>query len=1054
MIALLLVCAAAWPVIEVSAKPLDIPGPPGSHAFGTAVAVLPNGNFVVTDPYAQNGAMNVGTVFLYRPDGTLINFFSGSTTDDHVGIGGIFVLANGNFVIASPDWSNDGAAGAGAVTWVDGSGGLSGSVSPSNSLVGSAANDHVGADANGYANVIALPGGNYVVPSPNWNNAAGAATWANGGTGLSGVVSPANSLVGPVAGDKVGGLDSITVLTNGNYVVASQSWNGGAGAVTWVSRNNGLSGPVSAENSLVGSVATDNIGEHAYALSNGNYVVASPAWNSGRGAVTWGDGHNGLRGFVSPGNSMVGSAPNDRVGSPWVTPLTNGNYVVGSRFWSAGMGAVSWANGTSGLTGEVSAGNSLVGTQAGDDVGNIYALANGNYVVASSNWRRGTNVGAVTWGNGITGTTGAVSLDNSLVGNEVQVPYGSVSINVVPLPNGNYVVGRPGWNNGAAVGAGAVTWADGTKGISGAISPANSLVGSSSGDRIGGSYPNRVTALTNGNYVVSSPDWSNGSAAAAGAATWINGRTGLSGEISAANSLVGLYANDHVGSGGATALRNGNFVISSGWSLTVPQQLGYSITPGIGAATWGNGITGITGSIGVANSLIGSQAGDNVAFQVIALSTGDYAVVSPSWANGHAKGAGAVTWADGGTGLSGVVSAANSLIGSTTDDTIGSTHFGWFDSPKYVFGVTALSGGSYAVLSPDWQDGQMGGGAVSLGSRGGVPIGPVSTSNSAQGTVPFQNSYVSYMPAYDSERDQLIVGFPASNRVSIIKGNNSAVAALNVDQHGLTGSWYNPATGGQGIEMEMYPDLAGPGEGVLFAGWFTFDVAAAGGQRWYALQGSTNDTTTVTLDIATGYAGNFAAPPAVTGTIVGQAAIRFFDCNNATITYNFSDGSGRTGSIPLARLTANVTCATAGDNGTVPSDYLLSGSWFDAATAGQGLIFDFNPAQPYLFAAWYTFSPNGTQSGGPGSQRWYTLQSGQVPHGTTALSGIGIYTATDGVFNDPATTTTNQVGTANITFGSCNAMTVSYTFTSGDNQGRSGTMHLTRTGPTPAGCSL
>jgi len=339
---------------------------------------------------------------------------------------------------------------------------------------------------------------------------------------------------------------------------------------------------------------------------------------------------------------------------------------------------------------------------------------------------------------------------------------------------------------------------------------------------------------------------------------------------------------------------------------------------------------------------------------------------------------------------------------------------------------------------------------VSLGSRGGTPTGPVSTDNSAHGQVTFQ----SYTPAYDSERDQLIVGFAESNRVTIVKGSNSAVSALHVNQHGLTGSWYNPATGGQGIEMEMYPDLAGPGKGVLFAGWFTFDVTAVGGQRWYALQGTSNDTTTITLDIATGYAGNFAEPPVVTGAIVGQAAIQFLDCNNATLTYNFSDGSGRTGSIPLTRLTANVTCATGGDNATAPGDYLLSGNWFDSDTAGQGLIFDFNPVQPYLFAAWYTFAPNGAQTGGPGSQRWYTLQSGQLPSGTTALDGIGIYTATGGVFNDPTATTTNQVGTAEITFSSCNAMTVSYAFTSGDNQGRSGTMHLTRTGPTPEGCSL
>ena len=486
--------------------------------------------------------------------------------------------------------------------------------------------------------------------------------------------------------------------------------------------NNGLSGPVSVENSLVGSDATDNVGGSGYtgsgtstALSNGNYVVASPAWNGGRGAITWGNGENGTRGFVSPGNSLVGTAPNDHVGSPWVMALTNGNYVVGSRFWSGDRGAVTWGDGTKGLIAEVSAANSLVGTEAGDGVGNLYALSNGNYVVVSANWRRGTSVGAVTWGNGNSGATGAVTLDNSLVGNEVQAAPGYVPIDVVPLPNGNYVVARPAWNNASAAGAGAVTWADGTKGISGAISPANSLVGSSSGDGIGdSSYADNVTVLTNGNYVVSSPDWSNGAAANAGAATWVNGRTGLTGEISAANSLVGLNANDHVGSGGTTALRNGNYVVSSDWSLTVPQQLGYSVTPYIGAATWGNGITGISGSISIANSLIGSHANDGVGSQVIALSSGDYAVVSPAWANGNAKGAGAVTWAGGGTGLSGVVSAANSLVGSTTDDTIGSTHFGWFDGPKYVFGVTAVSGGGYVVLSPDWQNGQTGG-AVSLG---------------------------------------------------------------------------------------------------------------------------------------------------------------------------------------------------------------------------------------------------------------------------------------------------------------------------------------------------
>jgi hypothetical protein len=280
-----------------------------------------------------------------------------------------------------------------------------------------------------------------------------------------------------------------------------------------------------------------------------------------------------------------------------------------------------------------------------------------------------------------------------------------------------------------------------------------------------------------------------------------------------------------------------------------------------------------------------------------------------------------------------------------------------------------------------------------------------------------------------------------------------APAAFNPDQHGITGSWYNPATAGQGLEIELYPDLAGPGQGVLFAGWYTFGVTAPGGQRWYALQGlARKGSDTIDLDIATGYGGNLAAPPAIDGSTVGHATLRFTDCTSASFVYNFADG--RNGTIPLTRLTPNVTCSASGGNGNAPSDYLLSGSWFDANTSGQGMIFDVNPVQPFLLAAWYTFAQNGQALAGGASQRWYTLQSGNFAAGATSLDGIGIYAVNGGIFDQPSATATEKVGTANIAFQSCNSLTVSYAFTSGENSGRSGTIHLTRTGPTPAGCSL
>ncbi len=83
------------------------------------------------------------------------------------------------------------------------------------------------------------------------------------------------------------------------------------------------------------------------------------------------------------------------------------------------------------------------------------------------------------------------------------------------LSNGNYVVSSPDWTNGAAANAGAVTWGSGMAGVSGPVSAANSLVGSTANDGVGGEF-NGVTALTNGNYVVSSPAWTNGAAACGG----------------------------------------------------------------------------------------------------------------------------------------------------------------------------------------------------------------------------------------------------------------------------------------------------------------------------------------------------------------------------------------------------------------------------------------------------------------------------------------------------------------------------------------------------------
>jgi hypothetical protein len=162
-------------------------------------------------------------------------------------------------------------------------------------------------------------------------------------------------------------------------------------------------------------------------LSNGNYLVLRPRWNGNRGAVTWGNGSTGVSGSVSAANSLVGSNPDERVGGFGVRTLSNGNYVLVNPFWNGNRGAVTWGSGSTGVSGTVSAANSLVGNPE-DYVGGygpkpprvngVRILRNGNYVVMSSSWNG--NRGAVTWVSGTSGQTldgmGVITTQNSLVG--------------------------------------------------------------------------------------------------------------------------------------------------------------------------------------------------------------------------------------------------------------------------------------------------------------------------------------------------------------------------------------------------------------------------------------------------------------------------------------------------------------------------------------------------------------------------------------------------------------------------------------------------------------
>ncbi len=399
------------------------------------------------------------------------------------------------------------------------------------------------------------------------------------------------------------------------------------------------------------------------ALTNGNYVVLSSNFLN-IGAVTWGNGVSGTAGPVNISNSLLGSSADDHVGSAGVTALTNGNYVVRSPLWGpTNLGAVTWGNGTTGIIGSVSTANSLYGGFANDRIGEggLTALTNGNLPASSPSADSGTaaDVGAVTWGNGAGGITGPVNLLNSLVGFFATDSVGSSG--VTALTNGNYVVSSFLWG---PTDIGAVTWGNGSIGTSGPVTMLNSLHGTTDSDRVGLGGFESVTPLTNGNYVVSSKGWDNGPIANVGAGTWGNDAIGISAPVSTVNSLYGSNAGDYVGFGGVTALTNGNFVAMSPYWKNDSHA-------GTGAATWGNGTIGITGPVSVDNSLYGTSDGDLVGgsdlfstYGVTAFADGNYAVSSPNWDNGATVNAGAVTWRSGTSSSGEAVSVTNSAVGT------------------------------------------------------------------------------------------------------------------------------------------------------------------------------------------------------------------------------------------------------------------------------------------------------------------------------------------------------------------------------------------------------
>ena len=285
---------------------------------------------------------------------------------------------------------------------------------------------------------------------------------------------------------------------------------------------------------------------------------------------------------------------------------------------------------------------------------------------------------------------------------------------------------------------------------------------------------------------------------------------------------------------------------------------------------------------------------------------------------------------------------------------------------------------------------------------------------------------------------------------------------VDINQHGLTGSWHTPGANGQGIEIEVYQHVIAPGIGYLHAGFATHAVGWETGQRWYTLGGTVRTgETSSTLVIFQNTGGNFNAPSATLSIPIGTMLLTFVDCNTAVMEYRdlrldveppFAGWGPFSGLLPLLRLTPNISCSLDGAS-RQDADFSYSGHWFSPATSGQGLFVELNRIAEVSFMVWYTYASDGASRGVEG-QRWYTGQGRFVPGARTLP--LTLYETTGRAIFDwqgaIIPSSTQIAGTATVTFFGCNAARLAFAFTEGSNAGASGTINLSRVGPAPADC--
>lgn len=234
---------------------------------------------------------------------------------------------------------------------------------------------------------------------------------------------------------------------------------------------------------------------------------------------------------------------------------------------------------------------------------------------------------------------------------------------------------------------------------------------------------------------------------------------------------------------------------------------------------------------------------------------------------------------------------------------------------------------------------------------------------------------------------------------------------------GLSGTWYDPASNGQGFNFQMtesgflafYFGHKNPGVRTKGNLWLLSDLTSE----------KIRFNTPVQLTVYERPNGAFGNPN-VEGTDTdlvnwGTLTIEFTHCSSATATLDGTDGKQ---TFKLERLApvSGIDCTSPELASSIAA---VSGTWFEPATSGQGFNLQLTPVGLIGYFYGYSAPGNGESTGKP---LWLISQLFQDEVELGSTYQLTMYGAQEGRFTQPNPQLT-EWGSLNLTFDSCKSGT-------------------------------